>query len=167
MRLLPSRPANLTAIAGLFLPLCASAQTYPGGTTAQATAATSAQNIAITDRYLTAVQAEIVGKVDTRNAAAGQAVTAQTSRPATLADGTELPKGTKLTGRILRVQAYQKEQAGAILAITFDHAELKGGRNVPVRCVIRMVAPAGNIAANTAPLTLPDGSSRGSGKARS
>ena len=97
---------------------------------------------AITDRYLTSVDAEITSKVDTRNAAVGQEVSARTLQTARLADGTELPKGTKLVGHVIQVRAGGQEQGIAILALTFDRAEVKG-KSVPVRAVIRTVAPSG------------------------
>ncbi|HEY2856780.1 MAG TPA: hypothetical protein VGJ21_00015 [Terracidiphilus sp.] len=153
------------AIASLSFPLHASAQ----DATAQATSQTTAQaathpitpeELALIDRYLTAVQAEVAGKIDTRNAAAGQQVTARTSRNATLADGTVLPKDTKLVGRIVRAQAFEKEHSGAVLAMLFDHAELKDGKSIPIRCVIRMVAPIGNARMNDDPM-MASGLSRG------
>ncbi len=112
--------------------------------------AAAAQSNAITDRYLTAVQVEMTGRVDTKNAAAGQEVTARTKAAAKLADGTELPKGTKLAGHIIQAKAGGKEQGMAVLALVFDRAELAGGKSVPVRSVIRGVGPAAGAAASAA-----------------
>jgi hypothetical protein len=102
-----------------------------------------ARTNAITDRYLTSVSAELTGKIDTRSAAAGQEVDATTRQSATLADGTELSAGTKLVGRIVSVQAQDRDKGrpGAVLAILFDHAVLKGGQAVRLRVVLQAVAP--------------------------
>ncbi len=102
-----------------------------------------ARDNAITDRYLTTVPAALTSKVDTRNAAPGQEVTAKTEQACRLADGTELPAGTKLAGHIVKVQAQDKEngRTGSLLALIFDHAELKGGQALRLRVVMQAVAP--------------------------
>jgi hypothetical protein len=100
------------------------------------------EQIALIDRYLTPVRAQVAGKVDTKNAAAGQGITLEVTADARLANGTELSKGSKLVGRILRARAYEKDQSGALLSLSIDHAVLKDGKTVPVRCVIRTLTPA-------------------------
>lgn len=114
---------------------------------AQGSAAASANERTITDRYLTTVHAEMANKVDTKNAKVGQEVTARVTDDAQLADGTRLPKGTKLTGHVVAVQARTEQQAGALLALTFDQAELKGGQKVGLRSVLEMVSPPGGVSA--------------------
>jgi len=120
------------------LPACAPAQTTSAtrlDPQAQDSTTTDAQSvpppmtpeqIVLIDRYLTPVHAQVSGKVDTRSAAAGQGITLEVTDDATLANGTELPRGSKLIGRILRAQAWQKD-----------------GATVPVRCVIRTIAAVG------------------------
>jgi len=101
----------------------------------------SAQANSVTDRYLTSVHTELTGKVDSKNAVVGQEVSARLTENAKLADGTALPKGTKLIGRVNEVQAM--ENGGrSMLAMTFDHAEMKGGKTLQVRCVLQMLGPA-------------------------
>ena len=109
---------------------------------------TAAQSNAVTDRYLTSVQTELTGKVDSKSAVVGQEVLAKTSQSTRLADGTALPKGTKLVGHVTEVQAHTKEEAGAILGLSFDRAELKGGQSLALRGVMQAVAPPPTIAAN-------------------
>jgi hypothetical protein len=111
---------------------------------AATSAAARARERAITDRYLRTVQTEVMGKVDTRSAKAGQEVSARVLDDAELADGTKLPKGSKLVGRVVQVQA-QDNQHAAALVLLFDQAEVKGGQTVPVRSVIEMVAPIGGV----------------------
>ena len=98
------------------------------------------EQLALIDRYLTNVRAQPVGKIDTRTAAAGQGITLQTTQDATLANGTELTKGTRLTGHILRVQEYQQGGAAAVLSMQIDRAILRDGSALPIRCVLRTVA---------------------------
>jgi hypothetical protein len=110
-------------------------------------ATANANERAITDRYLTTVQTELTTKVDTRNAKIGQLVTARVRDDAQLADGTKLPKGTMLVGRVVQVQAQKDDGPGAVLVLAFDRAEVKGAQPVNLRTVMEMVAPAGNISA--------------------
>jgi hypothetical protein len=117
---------------------CAAAQNAAGAE-AQASARSDA---AVTDRYLTTVQTELTGKVDSKNAVVGQQVSARTKQAATLANGTTLPKGTRLVGHVIVVQAESEQHPFSVLAMTFDRAELKGGESVALRSVVRMVAPA-------------------------
>jgi hypothetical protein len=154
----PSR--LIVAVAGLAISasLAAPAQTASGSAGAQVNrqssvqpgAQPSSQSIAVTDRYLTSVQTELTSKIDTRNAAVGQAVTARTTQTAKLADGTTFPRGTKLAGRITQVQAQDKAsgRTGSLLAITFDHAELKSGQTLQLRSVIQTVAPPAPMSAS-------------------
>ncbi len=112
---------------------------------ASATAAAQA-NAAVSDRYLTPVETELAGKLDSKNATVGQPVSAKTTETAKLADGTTLPRGTRLDGHVTQVQAHSKDQPYASLAIVFDRAELKDGQSVALRAVMRTLAP---------PATLP------------
>jgi len=61
----------------------------------------------------------------------------QTTQDATLANGTQLPRGTRLTGHILRARAWQPEGPAALLSIEIDRAVLKDGTTIPIRCVLR------------------------------
>ena len=145
----------IVAVAGLAISggIAASAQSATASTGTQA-------NAAITDRYLTSVQAELTGKVDTKNAAVGQEVTARTKETSRLADGTTLPKGTKLVGHVTSVQAQDKSTGhfGSRLAMTFDHAELKGGQTLQLRTVMQGVAPPASATTNDdSMMTAPTG----------
>jgi hypothetical protein len=120
-------------------------------TTAEATAPApemTPEQLALIDRYLTAVHAQVAGKVDTKSAAAGQGITLEVTEDAKLANGTELSKGSKLVGKILRAKAYEKDQSAALLSIEIDHAVLKDGKTVPVRCVIRTITAASGLSSN-------------------
>ncbi len=129
---------TLVAVVSLPIAADAAAQSTAPQNAAEAQAEQARQN-AITDRYLTAVQVEMASKVDTKNAAVGQEFSARTLQEARLADGTVLPRGTKLVGHVLQVRAGGPE-ASAVLTLAFDHAEV-AGKSVPVRSVIRAVAP--------------------------
>lgn len=151
---LPTFPVTALALSMAF-PVCAPAQgssARPLDPQAQDSTTTDAQSpsppitpeqIALIDRYLTPVRAQVSGKVDTRSATVGQGITLEVTDDATLANGTELPHGSKLIGRILRAQAWQKDGAAALLSIKIDRAVLKSGGTVPIRCIIRTIAVVG------------------------
>lgn len=102
--------------------------------------APSANERAVTDRYLTTVHAELTGKIDTRTAKPGQEIAVRLLEDARLADGTSLPKGSRLLGTITMSQAQDAQQGGALLALTLDRADLQG-RILLVRSVIQMLTP--------------------------
>jgi hypothetical protein len=147
--------ATLAAVLSFPIAACV-AQSATAPTDAQATAATSAQSNAITSRYMTSVDTELTSRLDSRNAAVGQEITARTKQTAKLADGTTLPKGTRLVGHVTGVQTQSKDQPYAALAMTFDRAELKGGQSVALRSVIRTVAPPPTVSPSASDSMMPD-----------
>ncbi len=110
----------------------------PGPGQAQAGAASREAQGA---RALTIVPTELMGKIDTKKAKVGEEVTTIVSHPVTLADGTELPKGTKVMGHVVQVKAHSKEDPGSVLGLAFDSAVIKGGKTIALRTAIRNVAP--------------------------
>ena len=96
------------------------------------------------------VTAELVSKLDSKTAKTGDSVVVQTKASIKTADGTEIPKGSKLVGHVL---AAKPSAAGdnSQVALQFDHFELKGGQNLPVRSQIQSIAPAGGAASTSGP----------------
>jgi hypothetical protein len=88
------------------------------------------------------VSGELVNKLDTKTAKAGDSVVVQTKAPVKTADGTEIPKGSKLVGRVMGVHPSEAGDNSQVV-LQFDHFELKGGQNVPVHSQIQSIAPAG------------------------
>jgi hypothetical protein len=86
-----------------------------------------------------AVSAELTKRIDTKSAKPGDAVDARTTMAAKLPDGTELPSGTKLTGKVTNVKAKSKEDKSSHLAFNLDRAVLKGGKEVPVMVIVTSV----------------------------
>jgi hypothetical protein len=94
------------------------------------------------------VNVELVSKLDSKTAKTGDSVVVQTKASVKTADGTEIPKGSKLVGHVL---AAKPSAAGdnSQVALQFDHFELKGGQNLPVHSQIQSIAPAGGAAATS------------------
>jgi len=96
------------------------------------------------------VSGELVSKLDSKTAKTGDNVEVRTKSTAKTADGTEIPKGSKLVGRVVAVQA-SAAGANSQLVLQFDHIELKGGQSLPVHSEIESIAPAGDMASASAP----------------
>ncbi|RZU40721.1 hypothetical protein [Edaphobacter modestus] len=94
------------------------------------------------------INGELVGKLDSKTAKNGDSVVVQTKASVKTADGTEIPKGSKLVGHVL---AAQPSGAGenSQLVLQFDHLELKGGQNMPVHSQIQSITPAGGAASTS------------------
>ncbi|WP_162601624.1 hypothetical protein [Occallatibacter savannae] len=88
------------------------------------------------------VSAELVDKLDSKSAKQGDSVVVKTDENLQISQGTEIPRGSKLIGRITNVQPRSDGHENAQIAIQFDRAELKGGQTLPIESVIQSVAPA-------------------------
>jgi hypothetical protein len=91
------------------------------------------------------VSGELVSKLDSKTAKTGDSVVVETKTSAKTADGTAIPKGSKLVGRVLAVHASAPGENSQVVLL-FDHLELKGGQNVPVHSQIQSITPAGGAA---------------------
>jgi hypothetical protein len=107
---------------------------------------------------MTTVRAQLTSKLDTKTAVAGMVLTARTGAAVTLADGTEIPEGTKLMGRVLAVRAKTDENAEAMVTVTFDQAQMKDGKMIPVRTLIR------GMSGSAAPPVRDDSTAAGRGR---
>jgi hypothetical protein len=107
------------------------------------------------------VNGELVSKLDSKTAKTGDSVVVQTKASAKTADGTEIPKGSKLVGRVLAAKPSGAGENSQV-ALEFDHIELKGGQNLPIHSQIQSIAPAGG-AASTAVSANPSTSAPNSG----
>ena len=62
----------------------------------------------------------------------GDEVVARTTEPTKLKDGTELPKGTHIIGKVTDVKMKADKEGPSKLGLMFDKAQLKDGKTVPV-----------------------------------
>jgi len=117
--------------------------------------------------HLRPVTGELVDKLDTKSAKAGDSVVVKTTETATTENGIEIPKGSKIVGHIIDVAPKGQGGDNSRVTIQFDQAEVKGGQNMPIRSVIQSVAPAGTAAATDAasapPTATPSGGSEAAG----
>ncbi len=87
------------------------------------------------------VTGELEGKLDSKSARPGDPVVLKTSQKMKAADGTEIPKGSRLMGHVTEVQAHAKGQADSRLGLAFDRVEMKGGQSLALHSMIESVEP--------------------------
>jgi hypothetical protein len=109
-----------------------------------------------------AVLSALTSKVDTKKAKVGDTVTAKTLNSLTLLDGTVLPAGTKIVGKVTQVQP--KSGGTAMLAIDFSEIDKKGAAPMAVHGVLQAVAPQPSMSdagASTNDLPMGSGGNKG------
>jgi hypothetical protein len=98
---------------------------------------------------MSTVSGELAGKLDARTAKVGETVVLKTTGKVTTADGTVIPKGTRLIGHVTEAQAHDSAHADSQLGIAFDRAELKNGQSLSIHSTIERVNPRPVIMAST------------------
>jgi hypothetical protein len=110
---------------------------------------------------LSPVNGELVSKLDSKTAKTGDSVVVQTKATIKTANGTEIPKGSKLVGHVLGAKASTAGENSQVV-LQFDHFELKGGQNLPVHSQIESITPAGGAATTSASNAMSAPSASGS-----
>ncbi len=87
-----------------------------------------------------AVSAELTKKIDSKDARVGDQVLAKTTTEAKFADGTKIPKGSRLVGHVTDVEAKSKQNHDGHVAFCFDRAVLKDGHELPLNAMVRSIA---------------------------
>jgi hypothetical protein len=95
------------------------------------------------------VNGELLSKLDSKTAKTGDSVVVQTKTSVKTADGTEIPKGSKLVGHVLGAKPSGAGENSQVV-LQFDHFELKGGQNLPVHSQIESISPAGSATTTSA-----------------
>lgn len=80
--------------------------------------------------------------VDSKKSKPGDSFTARTTEDVKANGRTVLPKGTTIIGHVTRASARAKGDSETTLAMTFDHAILKNGQEVPLAVAIQAMASA-------------------------
>ncbi len=71
----------------------------------------------------------------------GDAVVARMTDATKLKDGTELPKGTHIVGKVTEIKLKADKEGPSKLGLLFDKAQLKDGKEVPLTMALVSVAP--------------------------
>src|SRR5579883_954960 len=86
--------------------------------------------------------AQLIHRLDSASAMKGQMVAARLTQSIKAPGGLDLPSGTRLIGYVADVQP-SREKGPARLALTFDKAELKNGKEIPIKATLVEISPAG------------------------
>ncbi len=113
-----------------------------GGTTADPSAQSAAA--------MMSVSGELLGQLDSKSAKVGDTVIVKTTGSARTAEGTAIPKGSRLVGHVTDVRAHAKGSPESILAVQFDRAEMKGGQSVSIHSVIESISPSASALSSSA-----------------
>jgi hypothetical protein len=79
--------------------------------------------------------------VHPKKVSVGDAVTARLTEPTKLKDGTELPKGTHIVGKVTEIKIKADKEGPSKLGLLFDKAQTKDGKEVPLMMALVSVAP--------------------------
>lgn len=90
---------------------------------------------------LVSANAQLVQRLDSKNATQGQTVSAELTSDVKAADGVKLDKGTVLMGKVEQVQR-SNDKGPSQLSIVFDQARLKDGHTIPVKATLLGAYPA-------------------------
>src|SRR5580704_15385138 len=91
----------------------------------------------------TAFNASLVDTLDSRKTKAGDLVTAETVEDVSYQQCTIFPKGTKITGHVVRVTSGGRGQTGSAIFVQFDKATTKDGQEVILNAGIQALAVSG------------------------
>lgn len=103
-----------------------------------------------TDAQMRPIHGELVGKVDSKSAKAGDSVVLKTKETMRTADGTEIPKGSRIIGHVTSAQAHGSGHADSSMSLVFDRAELKNGQQMAIHSVIESITPPVSAGASNA-----------------
>jgi hypothetical protein len=87
------------------------------------------------------ISAEMDKLVHVKRVKVGAPLTAHLTASTTLADGTELPKGSKLVGTVTEVKVKADKQGPSKLGLLFTGVVAKNGSEIPLRAALVSVAP--------------------------
>ncbi len=118
---------------------------------------------------MSAVTCDLENKLNSKTAKVGDRVVLRTNDKVQTADGTVIPRGTRLVGSVIQVQTQDATHNVAQLAIAVDHAELKNGQSIAIYTLIRGVRPQRNFSdanplANADPTSSTPAGGRGGGR---
>ncbi|HEX4285478.1 MAG TPA: hypothetical protein VHZ28_10325 [Terracidiphilus sp.] len=110
---------------------------------------------------MSTVNGELVDKLDTKTAKTGDPVVIKTRSNVKTADGTDIPKGSKLVGKVMGVKPIGAGNENSQVALQFDHVELKGGQNMPVHAELQALSTTDDSSTSSTPETMSPSPSGG------
>ena len=90
---------------------------------------------------------ELTKSLDSKKLKEGDAVTGKIAADLRLKDGTQIPRGSKVTGHVTEAKARSRGDAQSALGIVFDKITLPSGKDIAIKGEIQAVAPNPNAGA--------------------
>jgi hypothetical protein len=86
--------------------------------------------------------AKISANLSTKNAKVGDSITGKVARAYKMPDGTEIPRGSKIVGKVDIVQSKKAGNGDSMLSFRLDQIEVKGRAPVPVHGIVVAIGPS-------------------------
>jgi hypothetical protein len=86
--------------------------------------------------------AKIDGKLSTKNAKVGDAISAKILKSWKLTDGTDIPKGSKISGKVASIKSKKEGGGNSMLSFRLDEIDVKGSAPVPIHGVVVAIGPS-------------------------
>ena len=101
-----------------------------------------AQDAAPSEAAAPVIVAKIAVKVSSKNAKVDDVIAAKTLRAYKLQDGTEIPKGSKIDGKVISVQSKKAGNGTSLMTFKLEQIEVKGGAAIPIRGLVVAIGPS-------------------------
>jgi hypothetical protein len=86
--------------------------------------------------------AKIAANLSSKNAKVGDSVAAKTLKGYKLPDGTDIPKGSKITGKLESVESKKAGNGDSMMTFRLEQIEVKGGAVVPIHGLVVAIGPS-------------------------
>ena len=86
--------------------------------------------------------ARIDGKLNTKNAKVGDTISAKILKAWKLSNGTDIPKGSKITGKVAAIKSKKDGGGNSTLSFQFDEIDVKGSAPIPIHGIVVAIGPS-------------------------
>jgi hypothetical protein len=101
-----------------------------------------AQDAALPQPAGQVIEAKVAVKVSTKVAKVGDAIAAKTLREYKLQDGTDIPKGSRIEGKVATVESKKAGNGNSLLTFSLEQIEVKGGAAIPIHGQVVAIGPS-------------------------
>jgi len=88
------------------------------------------------------IVAKIAVKVSTKTAKVGDAIEAKTLREYKLQDGSDIPKGSRIEGKVATVESKKAGNGNSLMTFSLEQIEVKGGAAIPIHGLVVAIGPS-------------------------
>jgi hypothetical protein len=88
------------------------------------------------------IEAKVAVKVSTKTAKVGDAIAAKTLREYKLQDGTDIPKGSRIEGKVATVESKKAGNGNSLMTFSLEQIEVMGGTAIPIHGQVVAIGPS-------------------------